>query len=230
MKKEMGITVMMFYFFGGFMARTEKKEAAGCSLVYSANLFETEMSLRNPIEPALSSIFYDRLSYKSPQNTLESQESQEISIMSLKKRNLPRLYKVFYGENEQKDNLDKINLHLGKIKELKKKNEFQNYKEQIDVVILALLDEIRFLFKSTYYKEENEVRILEVSYDPSTQEHFELEEDFRPNKIVLGPLSKKSEKWKAFIKKHHPEIKAQKSKIAYRDKAKITSRLIRWFS
>ena len=210
--------------------KDRKKEAAGCSLVYSANLFETEMSLRNPIEPALSSIFYDRLSYKSPQNTLESQESQEISIMRPKKRNLPRLYKVFYGENEQKDNLDKINLHLGKIKELKKKNEFQNYKGKIDAVILALLDEIRFLFKSTYYKEENEVRILEVSYDPSTQKHFELGEDFRPNKITIGPLSKKVKKWKTLIKNQHPEIEVKKSQIAYRNRSNRNSALIKWLS
>ena len=198
----------------------DKDEAAGCSLRYASTLFSEKPVTVNNLKELLEKGEFRRDSTQEHKgNTSREQEKQ-----APKKKY--SLYRVFYWEEGGKDeaqqlnkeNIKKIKKHLGDLNKLKKKDPFKSYKEKIDSFIYTVLNEIRFLFKEVHYREEKEVRIIKTDFSDNNSgknDCFELENDFRPKSVVLGPQANKPEKWKAYIEKHDSNIKVKISKISY---------------
>ena len=119
------------------------------------------------------------------------------------------------------------------LKQIKKHTEEEKgnvTKEKLRELVRDLLDTIRFLFKARHYREEKEVRVVQVRYDEenTTQDedgihvdtkqipprfYLETQENFRFSEVILGPQTRGVPEWKRWLKKR--DIKVDQSEIHY---------------
>ena len=146
----------------------------------------------------------------------------------------PELYEIIYIDEGNKQKLSK---ELSELAETLK--QIQNYisekddriKDKLKQLVRDLLDPIRFLFKACHYREEDEVRVVQVRYydeENRTQEpddilidteqipprfYLETHENFRFSEVILGPQTRGASEWKRWLKER--DIKVDQSKILY---------------
>ena len=225
--KEPGIddTLLFWRLYG----KEQEREAAGCSLSYSASLFAKELSP----DPA----FRARLP-----ETMDRQPSMDKAPFIPWTEPL-ELFTVFYGIDleeeveEVRSQIGKIKAALDKILRFRKREEARKQPDAkcislINACTRGLLDEVRFLFKSRHYAQEREVRLIKVHYrtaqgdsrikedsevgDASPRLYVELPARFRPEKIVLGPRASAPDAQANYLKYHDEAITGARSKIRYR--------------
>ena len=145
----------------------------------------------------------------------------------------PALYKILYMDKETKKELSE---ELNELAESLKQVEHHaskrrgNKKNRLKRLARELLDNIRFLFKASHYKEEHEVRVIQFCYydenmsqgpdgiNIDTEQippHFYLDahDSFRFDEVILGPEAHGVREWTQWLKKRG--IKAKKSEIKY---------------
>ena len=130
------------------------------------------------------------------------------------------------GLKKLAESLKQINEHI----EEEKNN---NSKEKLKQLVRDLLDTIRFLFKARHYREEKEVRVVQVRYydeENRTQEsddvlidtekipprfYLETHENFRFGEVILGPQARSVLEWKRWLKEQNETLIVKKSEINY---------------
>ncbi len=149
----------------------------------------------------------------------------------------PDLYKIVYSDegnnqelseelNELAESLKQIKLHI----EEEKDNENN---ERLRKLVRDLLDTIRFLFKSRHYREEAEVRVVQIHYcdeENTTQEpddirvdteqipprfYLETHDNFRFGEVILGPQARSVLEWNRWLKEQNETLSVKKSEINY---------------
>jgi hypothetical protein len=164
-----------------------------------------------------------------------------IVLKDLRKLTDNCLYKIIYIDDNQKiedddpsienqlDKLiDKISNYLSSL-ESKLKDDNEDCHTECCSLLIDLLDEVRFLFKSTDYKDEEEVRIIQCfeeghpsiksgSYDPENVDkiYVELDKDLIFEEVILGPKVQNPEGVAAYLYHSGKVKKVTKSKIKYR--------------
>ena len=103
------------------------------------------------------------------------------------------------------EKLKELATSLEEIKKFKSQTD-ESKQEGLAKLARELLDDIRFLFKADHYKEEQEVRVVEMRYSwkDGTQAldqiqvdteqipprfYLETSKDFRFSEVILGPQS-----------------------------------------
>jgi len=148
-----------------FLWRTYGKhnneEAGGACLIFDKDQFA-----RNP--PSMKIGPMSGLEYVAKQGEPTSQN------------NPPALYEVVYKSEVGKSESDKHSKLPGERLEelassLKEINALldrhKEHKETLVRLVRELLDRIRFLFKADHYREEQEVRVIQMSYDTGGENH-----------------------------------------------------------
>ena len=156
----------------------------------------------------------------------------------------PELFQIVYSntqckivddnkefKKELEDKLNPLKESLLSIKEhIDKKPDDKQKKEELKRLVCDLLDSIRFLFKAHHYREEKEVRVVQIRYDEenTTQNddgiqvdteqilprfYLEAHEDLRSREIILGPQTRNVPEWTRWLKKL--DITGVKSTIPY---------------
>ena len=148
----------------------------------------------------------------------------------------PELYEIVYSDEATNQETSK---ELKKLPESLK--PIQNYisekddhiKDKLKQLVRDLLDPIRFLFKARHYREEGEVRVVQVRYydeentsqdDGSIQVgteqipprfYLETHENFRFSEVILGPQVRGAPEWKRWLKEQDATLIVKKSAINY---------------
>lgn len=167
---------------------------------------------------------------------LQSERSMvagDLKKLGERQHSKPTLYKILYmdkGSNKElSEELNELAESLKQVKHHVSKTR-GNRKNRLKRLACELLDNIRFLFKASHYKEEQEVRVIQFYYydENMSQEpdgikvdteqippHFYLDayDGFRFDEIILGPEAHSVREWTQWLKKHG--IKAKKSEIKY---------------
>ena len=150
----------------------------------------------------------------------------------------PDLYEIVYSDKrnnqEPSAELKELTKSLKQVKKHVSEENDDNSKKKLKRLTRNLLDTIRFLFKARHYKEEGEVRVVQVRYydekkttqDPDdihvdTEQipprfYMETHENFRFSEIILGPQARSVPEWKHWLKKQDETLIVDKSKIEYR--------------
>ena len=126
------------------------------------------------------------------------------------------------------------------VKQLKITNQFieekvpeeEETKNTLRRLVREFLDSIRFLFKERYYRDERERRVIRTPFDekhkisqpeilPDTDNipprfYMEAPENFRFNKVILGPNAKHVQQWQRWFKAKDGDVEIKQSKIPYR--------------
>ena len=209
--------------------KEQEREAAGCSLSYSASLFAQELS-PDPVFRARLPEAMDKQSSTDQAPFIPRTEPLE-------------LFMVFYGidleeeAEEVRSQIGKIKAALDEILRFRKREEALEKPDAkcislINACTRGLLDEVRFLFKSRHYAQEKEARLIKVHYrtaqgdspikedyeagDASPRLYVKLPARFRPEKIVLGPRASAPDAQANYLKYHDEKITVARSKIRYR--------------
>ncbi|ADG13331.1 TPR repeat-containing protein [Methanocaldococcus infernus ME] len=148
------------------------------------------------------------------------------------------LYYVIYEDENNKDErfkkllktLEDIDKLVGSLKDLIGKDP--EIYETVKIIVRAILDEIRYLVKSKYYKEEKECRVVKVYNLKFHKDKIKLDETHTPPKlyveiekdlrdyiedITLGPRLDNKEHWELYfeyLKNINPE-KYEKIELRY---------------
>ena len=144
----------------------------------------------------------------------------------------PALYKTCYTDKENnKELFEELDELAESLKELGShvSKEDDNRKDRLKQLARELLDNIRFLFKASHYKEEREVRVIHCYYDENmsqepdginvdTEEipprfYLDANDSFRPDEVILGPKARGVREWTQWLEKR--DIKAGQSEIKY---------------
>ena len=210
-----------------FLWRTYGKhsgqEAAGACLI-----FRHEGALfAKTYEPQVG--YMQRLQSKLPMLTGDLKDPGERQHFK------PPLYKISYmdkGNNKElSEELDELAESLKQVERHVSERE-DDIKNRLKRLARELLDNIRFLFKASHYKEEQEVRVVQLYYydENMLQEQDEIKVDteqipprfyldahssFRFDKVVLGPKAHAVREWTQWLKERERGIKAKKSEIKY---------------
>ena len=167
----------------------------------------------------------------------------------------PELYKIVYSDEEipqefplsppmqlagipssdkwnKQESCEKLVESLKRIKEHIDNEKDNENKRELRKLACDLLDTIRFLFKSRHYREEAEVRVVQIRYydqENTTQEstdiqvdteqnpprfYLETHENFRFSEVILGRQAPDVPEVIRRLKEHG--IKAKQSNIPYR--------------
>lgn len=136
-----------------------------------------------------------------------------------------------WNKHELCEELKKLAESLERIKShLSEKDE--DIKDKLKQLVRDLLDTIRFLFKARHYREEKEVRVVQVRYDEEdtmqdedgiqvdTEQipprfYLETHENFRFSEVILGPQARGKAEWKRWLKKRDEKLMVYKSEIPY---------------
>ena len=152
-----------------------------------------------------------------------------------KQHSKPTLYKIFYMEKETKKELSEELKELAKsLKDLERhvSEREDDIRNRLKRLARELLDNIRFLFKASHYKEEQEVRVVQFCYydEDMLQEqdgikvdteqipprfYLDAHESFRFDEVILGPKAHGVREWTQWLKECERGIKAKKSEIKY---------------
>ena len=126
--------------------------------------------------------------------------------------------------NKLAESLKQIKKHIGEEKD-------DNSRKKLRELVRDLLDTIRFLFKARHYREEKEVRVVQVRYYDETKTaqkpddiqvdtnqipprfYLKTHENFRFSEVILGPQTRGVHEWKRWLKER--DIKVDQSKIPY---------------
>ena len=91
-------------------------------------------------------------------------------------------------------NICAIICEINEIYEDEANKEEKKEKEKIDKIIINILDQVRFLFKSKDYEHENEMRLIKFSEEAECDADGEIpyvfirvKKDIRCKEVVLGP-------------------------------------------
>ena len=166
----------------------------------------------------------------------------------------PELYKIVYSDEEipqefplsppmqlagipssdkwnKQEPCKKLVESLKRIKEHIENEKDNENKRELRKLVCDLLDPIRFLFKARHYKEEKEVRVVQVRYYDETKTakepddiqvdmeqipprfYLETHENFRFSEVILGPQTHGVSEWKRWLKER--DIKVDQSEIQY---------------
>lgn len=102
----------------------------------------------------------------------------------------------------------------------------EDVKEDFNSLVREVLDGIRFLFKATHYREEKEVRIIQMDYKQHECKvdmerippRFYLEIPVQSpqfSEVILGPRAKRIVEWQQWLGKKMKGVKVQQSKIPF---------------
>ena len=127
-----------------------------------------------------------------------------------------------YSEEETNrglsEELNELAESLKAIKEHIEEEKDDNSKKKLRKLVRDLLDTIRFLFKARHYREEKEVRVIQVRYDDETKTaqepddiqvdmeqipprfYLETHENFRFVEGILGPQTRGVPEWTRWLK------------------------------
>lgn len=145
----------------------------------------------------------------------------------------PALYEILYMDEETKKELSKeLNELVEALKDVKLyvSKKRGNKKNRLKQLSRELLDNIRFLFKASHYKEEQEVRVIQFCYydENMSQEpdgikvdteqippcfYLDAHDSFRFEEVILGPEAHGVREWTQWLKEH--DIEAKRSEIKY---------------
>ena len=137
--------------------------------------------------------------------------------------------------NKQKlsEGLKKLAESLKQIKGHIEEEKDDNRKKELKKLACDLLDTIRFLFKARHYREEKEVRVVEVRYYAETKTaqepddiqvdtkqipprfYLEMHENFRFSEVILGPQARGETEWKRWLKEQDKTLSVKRSGIIY---------------
>lgn len=147
----------------------------------------------------------------------------------------PDLYEIVYSDEGNKKKLsEELNELATSLKQIKlhieeEKDDENN--EKLRKLVRDLLDTIRFLFKSRHYREEGEVRVIQIRYSngENTKQdddgiqvdtkqipprfYLETHKNFRFSEVILGPQARGEYEWKRWLKERG--VKAEQSNISY---------------
>ena len=206
-------------------------DAAGACLAFGSFAFSTRISPLLSTPQFLAKISSERDSSKPPLfGNVEKEEKLKTLTGELVGALKPPLFKVVYKGDVEKEE-EKLKTPIAKLAEALK--GLEKVKETHGLV-RELLDEIRFLFKSDHYKEEEEARVI-IVMPPSDREHKDRVkidcDEFPPKfyvelfkgetvkEISLGPQVKGGiSEWKEVVKRSESLKYAKwlgKSKIKY---------------
>ncbi len=127
------------------------------------------------------------------------------------------------------------------LNEINKRTRHVKKENDLTRLVRELLDSIRFLFKSDHYKEEEEVRVVRMSYYAGNEEkpeyrvdmdqipprfYLEMPGDFRFSEVILGPNTRsRVPEWEQWIREIEREkenkgvkvtpLKIRQSKIKF---------------
>ncbi len=148
------------------------------------------------------------------------------------------LYKIYYRDqdnnNDLKNKLKEVASQLKNIHEIINKEE-EKTKNTLKRLVCELLDSIRFLFKERHYREENEVRVIQLRYGEENKSaesvikvdmdtipprfYCEAPDNFRFNEVILGPRAAHFQEWKQWLTEQNKEqnrnIRIERSQIKY---------------
>ena len=208
-----------------FLWRTYGKhngqEAAGACLIFRhegtcfAKIYEPKVEVMQRLQSKLPMVAGDL------KNPGERQHSK------------PALYKILYMDNGKNKELSKeLNELAESLKQVERyiSKRKGNKKNRLIRLARELLDNIRFLFKASHYKEEQEVRVIqfcyydeEVSQEPDgikvdTEQipprfYLDALDSFRFDEAILGPKAQGVREWTQWLRKRG--IEAKKSEIKY---------------
>ena len=145
----------------------------------------------------------------------------------------PALYKILYMDNGKNKELSKeLNELAESLKQVERyiSKRKGNKKNRLIRLARELLDNIRFLFKASHYKEEQEVRVIQFCYydEGMSQEpdgikvdteqipprfYLDALDSFRFDEVILGPKAQGVREWTQWLRKRG--IEAKKSEIKY---------------
>ncbi|MDD9821089.1 MAG: tetratricopeptide repeat protein [Nitrospira sp.] len=208
-----------------FLWRTYGKhnneEAGGACLIFNKDQFAQDV-------PPMTIGSMSQLEYVAEQGEPTSQNDP------------PALYRVIYkseiGKRESDKHSKLLEEHLEKLaSSLKDINELlehhdEEHKKTLVRLVRELLDGIRFLFKEDHYREEREVRVIQMAYDTDGHPppgrkvamkplpprfYLEVPGNFRFNEVILGPKAGNESEWKQWMSEKNG-IKVEKSKIPFR--------------
>ncbi len=150
----------------------------------------------------------------------------------------PALYKVTYINDREDENnelqklLKSLAESLKEIDTLITHDKWKNKENYLRAFVCELLDSIRFLFKKGHYREEHEIRVIDLHYYEEDMMknsdrvkvdkeqipprfYLETRQDFRFSEVILGPRAQNIQDWEMWIKTQNQEIDVQQSAITY---------------
>ena len=149
----------------------------------------------------------------------------------------PDLYEIVYSDEGNKkklsEELNELATSLKQIKEHIAEEKDDENNEKLRKLVRDLLDSIRFLFKSHNYREEGEVRVVQVRYYDETKTtqkedgihvdteqipprfYLETHDDFRFSEVILGPQARGEAEWKRWLKEQDKTLNVKRSGIKY---------------
>ena len=199
------------------------KDGTGCCLLLKKEFFDEKEDIKvigNMIET---------LNLNAIDEAVNQVEDKNYEVVSNNKVKKYCLYKVRYISIS--DNYDSLNEHTREniksiakvLLDLKKNNVYKEYKN----IIVNMLDQIRFLFKSDDYAHEKETRIIKFAEGDTVkltgnEEGFrvphlyiEVDKDLEISEVILGPKVEQAPEIATYIKYSDNNIKVTKSKIKY---------------
>lgn len=157
-------------------------EGSGACLVYPCTLFS-----RKAESHETASLYHSHGLFAGPAVIRNVRRWQQRT---------PRLYRVLYEGAEAEEAAARIRLHLRRLGALRQTLATEEERVGLASCTSALLEEIRFLFKSSNFDYEKEARVVVMVWphdqgietNPSTGvEYVELAREVYPTEVVLGP-------------------------------------------
>jgi Tfp pilus assembly protein PilF len=222
----------------------KKTEAAGCSMVISSDFFDKKDDIAKYRKMELSmatTLFNEQIDMKQPQTLLKV---IYLNKNDISKALLPGIKKEL---TKLKSNLNEL------IGYREAKNRKEEEKKLIDKIIFEKLSKICYLFKSSDYAFENEIRVIEyvplgsrkikkliiplsenavgASEYPPARLYIESNKDILPytNKIYLGAKVPHHSHWSTYLdyEIRQREKEREKRDVAEADKKEIKIEIIK---
>ena len=213
------------YYIGSFIAGKDSEDQISFWRIYGKN---------NGIDAAGCSLIFDRKQFSSTlKEGIAGMTSQDDSDGSA----MPCLYRVFYeypktteedksGNEQIIKELKVLHKQLKKLKTKIKKEKCKKSKQEIKSLACALIDSIRYLFKSKHYEHEHEVRVVEFRAEEAIKEedtginapkfYIESYKNFCFSEVILGPKTLNAVALGVWVSKNRPEVKVRQSAVPYR--------------
>ena len=202
-----------------FLWRTYGKhdgqEAAGACLIFKNE--ETNFASSSPLR-------------------ISAMAEMQGQLFSIRQPIKPTLYRIAYRsdcieEKELSNALKKLATSLKAINTFCEKLENAEQKKRLAKLVRELLDDIRFLFKANHYREEREVRVVQVrSYKENMMQeqdgiqvdtgqipprfYLETHKNFCFSEVILGPKARGAQEWQRWLKEQGHN-KVEPSEIKY---------------
>ena len=148
----------------------------------------------------------------------------------------PDLYEIVYRDKESNQELsEELNELAEALKQIKGHIEEKddNSQKKLRELVRDLLDAIRFLFKARHYREEKEVRVVQVHYYDKTKTaqepddiqvdteqipprfYLETDQNFHFSEVILGRQARGFLEWKRWLNEHDNTLSVKRSGIKY---------------